>query len=123
MTTNYNLLTFFEKKNSGKIFRLKELTEIERFCTAWNLANFFDSFVAENCYKELEGNEFTKKFDSTLKSLGIHIYSLRYIDWKHKQRKNYVAAMVMNKLDKKFENKKYPRDFLYAVPYKQLSIK
>ena len=71
MDQDYNIKTFSQKKESGKIFYLNELTEIERFCTAYNLIGILDAVISEGASPELQGNELTKKLDSVLKSLGI----------------------------------------------------
>ena len=52
------LLTIRQKKESCRLYVITELTEVERYCTAWNLVSFLESFLVENCYKSLEENEF-----------------------------------------------------------------
>ncbi len=123
MDQDYNIKTFAQKKESGKSFYLNELTEIERFCTAYNLLGILDAVISEGACPELQGNELTKKLDSVLKSMGIHIYSLRHIDWKNKKRYCSQAIKAENKLLKKYKGKNYPVGIMYAVPYSQFCIR
>ena len=65
---------------------------------------------------------FKKKLYYILKSLDIHVCSVRYIDWNNKKRYTYLISKIQNKLIKKYKDKQYPNNCIYAVPLNLLKV-